>query len=156
MVILARHRQTIPTTRKGQPVMKTYLIGYVATGLVILLLDVIWLLSMTRLLYRPLLGPILLDTAKLAPAALFYFIYVFGVVFFAVAPALSTGRWTTALIHGALLGLVAYATYDLTNLATLKGWSGVVSLADICWGAILSATAAVLGFILTQAIVKVI
>ena len=136
--------------------MKTYLIAYFATGLVLLVLDAVWLLSMNRLLYRALLGPILLDTAKLAPAALFYLLYVFGVVFFAVAPALSSGRWTTALVHGALLGLVAYATYDLTNQATLKGWSGVVSLADMCWGAILSATAAALGFVVTQAIAKVI
>jgi uncharacterized membrane protein len=136
--------------------MKFYLIAYLATGLVFFVLDAIWLLSMNRLLYRPLLGPILLDTAKLAPAALFYFIYFFGVVFFAVAPALASGRWTTALVHGALFGLVAYATYDLTNQATLKGWSGVVSLADICWGVILSATSAALGFLVTRAIAKVI
>lgn len=136
--------------------MKYYLIAYLATGLVLFVLDAIWLVSMTRLLYRPLLGPILLDTAKLAPAALFYFIYVFGVVFFAVSPALASGRWTTALVHGALFGLIAYATYDLTNQATLKGWSGVVSLADMCWGAILTASAATLGFLLTRAIAKII
>ncbi len=136
--------------------MKTYFIGYLATGLVLFVLDAIWLVSMTKLLYRPLLGPILLDTAKLAPAALFYFIYVFGVVFFAVAPALASGRWTTALVHGALFGLVAYATYDLTNQATLKGWSGVVSLADMGWGAVLTGSAATLGFFLTRAIAKVI
>jgi uncharacterized membrane protein len=131
----------------GRPAMKSYVIAYLATGLVLLAADAVWLVTMNRLLYQPLLGPIVLGTPRLAPAALFYLIYVFGVVFFAVAPALSSGRWTTALIHGALFGFVAYATYDLTNQATLKVWPGIVSLVDMCWGTLLSATAAVLGFL---------
>ena len=75
-------------------------------------------------------------------AALFYAVYAAGVVHFAVMPGLRAGGWTTALAQGALLGLVAYATYDLTNLATLKGWPIAMSAVDIAWGAALTAVVA--------------
>ena len=88
----------------------------------------------------------------MAPAAAFYLLYVAGILFFAVFPALATGRWTTALGRGAALGLVAYATYDLTNAATLRGWSTTVTIADLCWGTALTALAATVGYLATRAL----
>jgi uncharacterized membrane protein len=92
------------------------------------------------------LGDLLLDGFKPFPAIAFYILYVAGILIFAVAPALASGRWTTALARGAMLGLLAYATYDLTNQATLRGWSSVVTIADLCWGTVLTGTAATIGF----------
>lgn len=126
--------------------MKTYLTAYLATGLAFLAIDSVWLTVMASRLYRPLLGPMLVDGFVLTPAILFYLIYIFGLVFFAVRPALSAGDWQTATLHGALFGFCAYATYDLTNQATLKGWPVQITVADLIWGTLLSAVAATVGF----------
>ena len=87
--------------------MKTYGIAYLTTGVVFLAIDAIWLSLAAQRLYRPLLGELLLDNFRLVPAALFYLLYVAGIVIFAIAPALSSDRWTTAMVLGALLGLFA-------------------------------------------------
>lgn len=125
--------------------IRQFAIAYLASAVVFLLLDAIWLSTMADRLYRPAIGHLMLDRFAPGPAAAFYAIYIAGVVVFAVAPALGTGRWLTALGHGALLGLMAYATYDLTNQATLKGWSWTVTLADLCWGSFVTAVAAGVG-----------
>jgi len=117
------------------------------TAISFLALDSIWLSFAASRLYRPRLGSLLLDRFDVAPAAAFYLIYLAGILVFAVSPALVTGRWTTALARGTMLGLVAYSTYDLTNQATLRGWSVTVTIADLCWGSFVTATAASLGFI---------
>ena len=117
-----------------------------ATAISFLALDSIWLSFAASRLYRPRLGSLLLDRFDVAPAAAFYLIYLAGILVFAVSPALVTGRWTTALARGAMLGLVAYSTYDLTNQATLRGWSVTVTVADLCWGSFVTATAATIGF----------
>lgn len=129
------------------------IIMYVSSALVLLGLDAIWLRFAAGLLYRPLLGEILVERFRLVPAILFYLIYVGGIVKFAVYPAFASGRWTTALVNGAALGLVAYSTYDLTNQATLKIWSPVVTIADMCWGVALTASAAALAAVITRMIV---
>lgn len=131
--------------------MKTYSIAYIATGLVFLVIDAIWLTVAAQRLYRPLMGDMLVESFRLAPAALFYVIYIAGVVVFAIVPALTSDRWTTAISHGAFLGLFAYATYDLTNQATLKNWPLAVTIADLCWGTFLTAVAATAGFLITRA-----
>ncbi len=125
--------------------LKPALIAYAATAVIFLALDAVWLTTMADRLYRPELGRLMLDRPEMAPAAAFYLIYVVGVVVFAVLPGLESGRWTTALGLGALLGLVAYAAYDLTNQATLRGWSWRVTLADLCWGTFVTAVAAAAG-----------
>lgn len=130
--------------------MKTYGIAYVATGLAFLAVDAIWLTVAAQRLYRPLMGEMLLESFRLAPAVLFYLIYIAGIVVFAIAPALASDRWTTAASYGAFLGLFAYATYDLTNQATLRNWPLAVTFADICWGTFLTACAATLGFLITR------
>jgi uncharacterized membrane protein len=126
-----------------------FLIAYAATALVFLALDALWLIAMADRLYRPALGQLMLERFDVAPAALFYAIYLAGVVVFAVAPALSGGRSATALGLGALLGLVAYGTYDLTNQATLRGWPWRITIADLCWGACATSAAAAVGARLT-------
>ncbi len=133
--------------------MKTLAAAYVAASLCMLVLDVIWLSTMARVLYRPHLGDILLENFRLAPAIVFYFVYVAGIVFLAINPALRTGgNWQQAALYGAALGLVAYATYDLTNQATLKTWSTIVTVADICWGTFITAASATAGFLAARAV----
>ena len=88
----------------------------------------------------------LIDQPNLGVAGLFYLCYVVGIVHFAVLPAVNAGTWVTALINGALLGLVAYGTYDMTNLATLKNWAVSVSVVDMIWGVSLTAVAACCGY----------
>ncbi len=127
--------------------MGPWIIAYVATGVAFLGLDAVWLSFAANRLYRPQIGGLMLDTFSVPPAALFYLIYIGGIVFFAIAPALASGRWTAALVRGALLGCLAYATYDLTNQATLKGWSSTVTIADLCWGTFVTGAAASVGFL---------
>lgn len=127
--------------------MIALVVSYVAAGVAFLALDSIWLGTMGTRLYRPLLGDLVRDGFALAPAAAFYLLYLVGIVVFAVQPALESGRWSTALGYGLLLGLVAYGTYDLTNQATLKDWPIAITLIDMAWGTFatgMSATAAFL------------
>lgn len=128
--------------------MRTMLIAYLATLLVFLGLDTLWLSRMADIVYRPVMGDMLLRDFRLAPAIAFYALYAAGLVYFAVRPGLEAGA-TTALVNGALIGLLAYATYDLTNQATLRNWSTALTLTDIAWGSFLSATAAGVGRALT-------
>lgn len=131
--------------------MKAYLIAYIATAIAFLGLDAVWLSAMADRLYRPKLGAILLEKFQPMPAVMFYVIYVAGIVIFAVSPALSSNRWSTATIYGGLLGLCAYATYDLTNQATLKGWPIAITVADLCWGACVTAIGATAGYLAAKA-----
>ena len=127
-----------------------YAIAYVSTMAVFLAIDAVWLTTMASRLYRRHIGDLLADAFNPAPAVLFYLIYAVGIVVFAVVPALGNGRWVTALTHGALLGFVAYAAYDLTNHATLRGWPVVITVIDICWGTLLTAVAAAAGFLVAR------
>jgi uncharacterized membrane protein len=126
---------------------KEYLIAYGAAAVAMLGLDSIWLTLTANTLYRPLIGDLMLDGFRPAPAVAFYALYLCGIVFFAIRPALATGRWTTALASGALFGLFAYGTYDLTNQATLKIWSTTVTLADMAWGSVLTSASAIAGYL---------
>lgn len=135
-------------------IVKLYVLSYFATGIVFLGCDVVWLSIAGNALYRPLLGDLLLAQFRLVPAVAFYLIYMAGIVFFAVSPALASGRWTSASINGALLGFVAYATYDLTNQATLRSWSLTITILDLCWGTILTAVSATLGYLIASAIAR--
>lgn len=130
--------------------MKTIIIAYFAAGIAFLIVDAIWLTAMADTLYRPLLGDRLETQFKLAPAICFYVIYIGGIVFFAVVPALEGGGLAKAALNGAVLGLVAYATYDLTNQATLRDWPLAITLADIPWGAFVTAVGASAGFLVAS------
>ena len=124
--------------------------GYVAFGLVFLAMDAVWLNLMGARLYRPEIGQLMAATPRLAPAVIFYLVYIAGVVGFCVAPAIGTGRPTDAILRGGAFGAVAYATYDLTNLATLRGWPVGVSLVDLAWGSFVTGLAATAGYAITR------
>lgn len=124
--------------------MKTLLTAHVATFVAFLALDAVWLSRMGDALYRPTMGDMLLDGFRLTPAVIFYVVYTVGLVHFGVKPGLAGGAVTT-LGEAALFGFVAYATYDLTNQATLKNWSTALTLADLGWGTVASMVAASVG-----------
>lgn len=125
----------------------SYVIAYISTAVVFFALDYLWLTRIAIGFYREHIGALLLASPNFAAAGIFYLFYVIGLVYFAVMPAISAGSLVTAVINGALLGLLAYGTYDMTNLATLKGWSLQVSIVDMAWGAFLSAAASAAGFL---------
>ena len=127
--------------------MIRYIAAYLGAGLVMAVLDAVWLTTMANRLYRPVIGDIMADKPDMRAAVVFYLIYLAGVVFFAVAPALRDGGLMRAVIWGALLGALAYATYDLTNQATLSVWSTRITVIDIAWGALLTALTASGGYL---------
>ncbi|MGE8144149.1 DUF2177 family protein [Pseudomonas frederiksbergensis] len=127
--------------------MKKALLAYAGTLLAFLVLDGLWLGVLMAPTYRALLGPLMLDQPLLAPAAAFYLLYVLGCVVFVVLPAQS---WQRAARLGALLGLVAYGTYDLSNWATLKGWSAQLAVMDMVWGAFATCIACTVGYWITR------
>ncbi len=122
--------------------MIRYIAAYVAAAIIFGLLDSIWLSKMGPGLYRPILGDIMADRFRVVSALIFYVLYITGIVIFAIAPAFKSGEWTTALMYGVLFGFFCYATYDLTNYATLKIWSTKITVIDILWGAFATGTAA--------------
>lgn len=125
--------------------MKTFAFGYIGSAIVFFGLDFIWLSTVATSFYKDRLGDLMMPQPNMTAAGIFYLVYIGGIVHFAVMPALQSGSWATALFNGALLGLVAYGTYDMTNLATLRGWPISVSLVDMAWGTTLTAVAAVAG-----------
>jgi uncharacterized membrane protein len=124
----------------------TYVVAYIATAVVFLGLDAVWLSRIALGMYRQELGPLLREKPNLPIAGAFYLLYVAGIVILAIVPALGECGWTRALLMGAVLGLVAYGTYDITNLSTLKGWSARLALIDIAWGTGLTAVSATIGW----------
>lgn len=128
--------------------MLKYVIAYAATAVVFFGLDFVWLSRMLGF-YRSEMGGLLLEQPKLGYAAGFYALYVVGIVALVVVPALGGGGWGQALLMGALLGLVAYGTYDMTNMSTLKGWSLNLALVDMAWGTFVTAVAATAGYFVT-------
>lgn len=134
--------------------MVKYIIAYVVTLVVFLAIDAVWLSVMASRLYKPTLGDILLPEFLVAPAAIFYALFIVGVLIFAVAPAFQSGQWTTALIYGALFGFFSYGVYDFTNMSTLRNWTMTITIADLCWGTFLTGISATLGTIITEAVTK--
>ncbi len=122
--------------------MKTLLLPYLVSGLTFLAVDAVWLGTMGTTLYRSQLGNLVLEKFLLAPAIAFYLIYPVGIAFFAVGPALQAASAAVALGYGMLFGFLAYSTYNLTNMATLRGWSPLVTVIDIGWGSVATGAAA--------------
>ena len=122
-------------------------IAYGATLCVFLAIDALWLAVLMQPVYSAALGPLLADTPRWAPAILFYLLYVTGLLVFAILPGLRARRGRTAAALGALLGLLAYSTYDLSNYATLRDWPLTLTVIDMAWGAALSALSATAGYL---------
>lgn len=125
-------------------------LSYLAVAVSFVAIDMVWLSLMAERLYRPVLGDILKPKPELAPAAVFYLVYTVGLFGFVVWPAQQNGSPLRVLLLGALFGFVTYATYDLTNQATLRNWSTALSIADICWGSVLAAISALIGYMVAQ------
>lgn len=132
--------------------MKTQLLSYFVTLVVLVGLDFIWLGRMGDAVYRPIMGDMALSGFRVAPAVAFYLLFVGGVVYFAVAPALAGGGAGAAALNGAVFGFCAYATYDLTNQATLRNWSTLLSAIDMGWGTVLTAASATVAYWVVSAL----
>ena len=110
--------------------LKLYLIALP----VLVVLDITWLGLVAKNFYAKHIGFLLRPDFNLIPGVLFYLLYLVGLVFFVIMPAVSKSSWVYALLLGALFGLIAYSTYDLTNQATLKNWPLIVTTVDLAWG----------------------
>jgi uncharacterized membrane protein len=122
--------------------MNRYLAGYVAAAAVLVALDMLWLGVIAKATYQQAIGHLMADKPDIAAAVAFYVLYAAGLVVFVLAPQADQPAWSQTLLRGALFGFFAYATYDLSNLATLKGWPLSLTLIDLVWGSALSAAAA--------------
>jgi uncharacterized membrane protein len=118
--------------------------AFFAALIVLAVLDVVWLKLVMGEIFKSELGDIALQTPRMIPATIFYLMYAIGIVVFVVSPNASSA-WTTTLLSGALFGLIAYGTYDLTNMATLKAWTWKLASLDIAWGAFATAIGALAG-----------
>ena len=127
--------------------MNKFLVVTLGVASSMLIMDIIWLSVMSKKLYRPHLGDMIAEKFRLFPAIAFYLIYVFGLLYFVALPAVEQMSLSASMINGALFGAIAYSTYDLTNYATLRKWSFVVTLVDIGWGSILSSIASGCGYL---------
>lgn len=116
-----------------------------AALITMVVLDALWLGLIAKPLYQQGIGHLMADKPLILAAVVFYLVYATGIVTFTVWPQLATTGWTRSALLGAGFGLVAYATYDLSNLATLRGWPLGLSLIDIAWGTTISATSATAG-----------
>jgi uncharacterized membrane protein len=138
---------------QSKTVIMIQVVGYLTALATFVVADMIWLGLMTPRFYRPTLGDILVTGVNLPPALVFYLIYPAGLLIFAVNPALKIGAMGPALIYGALFGFFTYATYDLSNYATLRNWSLSLTVVDIAWGSVLAALAAGFSFWLATRLV---
>jgi uncharacterized membrane protein len=136
--------------RREEVSMLTYLIAYGIALFLFAAIDIVWLTTMGAALYRATLGDILLTSVRIEPAIAFYLLFPLGIVMFGVAPALKSGSTGQAAFYGALFGLLAYATYDLTNHATLRNWTLKITLIDMVYGAVVVAAVAVLTLLALQ------
>ena len=134
--------------------MRANIIAYGTALLLMGILDFAWFSLTSNPVYQRALGAILAEKINWPAALTFYFLYPIGVLIFAIRPALESGDWRGALVMGALFGFFVYATYDLTNLATLKVWSLKVSLIDVAWGAFVTAVVAGVSAAVATALAK--
>lgn len=128
--------------------MRSYLIAYLAALATLAVLDAAWLGLVARDLYKERLGHLLLDQPKWGVAVLFYLVHIAGIVIFPLGLA---GSWLSALLYGALFGVVVYSAYDITNLATLRGWPASITVVDLLWGTLVSALACLAAFLAMRA-----
>ena len=106
-------------------------------------IDMVWLGLVAKGFYRDQIGSLMRANVNWPAAIVFYLLFILGLVVFVIAPALDKGSWARALLYGTLFGLIAYATYDLTNLATLRDWPVLLTVVDLIWGAVLAAAVSV-------------
>ena len=136
--------------------LKCFLLATLLTSLIFLVIDVIWLSFATKSFYRPLIGNLLTEKPVLWAAALFYILYVFGVAVVVIQPCIHDTSILKTIYIGFVFGLVAYGTYNLTNMAVLKGWSPTVAFVDMFWGDSLTAFSAGSGLFFAKRILNIV
>ena len=135
--------------------IKCMLIATLIASVIFLIVDVIWLSFATKSFYRPLIGNLLTDRPVMWAAVLFYLLYVFGMAFVVIQPCVESASLFKTIYIGFIFGLVAYGTYNLTNMAVLKGWSPTVTFVDMFWGGSLTALSASTGLYIAKKIVHI-
>ena len=130
--------------------MKTLLLSFVFASIIFLLIDIIWLSITIKYFYKPNIGPLLNEKPILWAAILFYFVYTVGLTLVVLRPALIEQSVLQAFWMGAVFGLVAYGTYNLTNMATVKNWSVNVVFVDMIWGGVLTSVSSGLSIFITK------
>ncbi len=126
------------------------LLSYLLTTLVFFAIDIAWLGFIAKNLYRKYLGGFLSDTVNWPAAIIFYLLFIVGIFVFAIMPAVEKNSLKTAIVMGALFGFFTYATYDLTNLATLKDWPLPIVFIDIAWGIVLTSSVSAAGYFISK------
>jgi uncharacterized membrane protein len=116
------------------------------------LIDMIWLGLIAKNFYKSQIGFLMKTNINWAAAIIFYFIFVLGLVIFVIIPSIQKDSFTNALFLGAFFGFVCYATYDLTNLAVTKDWPFLVTIVDLFWGALISASVSVITYFIAKII----
>ncbi len=123
---------------------------YGVAFLIFLIIDMIWLTLIAKNLYSKYLGFIMTSNVKWVAAILFYLLFIVGLAFFVILPAIDRGSWSYALLAGMLFGLISYATYDLTNLATLNNWPVTITIIDLIWGTSLGGLVSMLTYFVVR------
>jgi len=126
------------------------LLYFIVAFVAFLAVDALWLGLVAPKFYKNQIGHLMAKKPNFTAAAIFYFIFIVGLVYFVLLPALTNESWVTALANGALFGLVTYATYDLTNMATLRDWPVTMVIVDLTWGMVLSTTVSLLSYFIIQ------
>ena len=129
---------------------KLFIISFIFVSTIFLIIDVLWLSITVKSLYRPALGNLLKDKPVMWAAVLFYIIYMIGVALIILKPALANDSISQALWTGVVFGVVAYGTYNLTNMATVKNWSASIVWIDMLWGGFLTGFSSAFGIYLTK------
>jgi uncharacterized membrane protein len=129
--------------------LKTLLL-YFSTLAICFGIDLLWLGVMNSRFYKIQLAGLMSDKINWLPAILFYILFIIGLLLLVVLPAIDRGSWIRAMLLGGLFGMVAYATYDLSNLATIKNWPVIVTIVDIIWGTVLSAILALISYFIAR------
>lgn len=126
--------------------IKTFLVAFA----VFLGIDMLWLTVIASKFYKSQIGHLMADKAKLLPAAIFYIIFIAAMVYFVIVPALEHQNIAQLLLSAAIFGFVTYATYDLTNMATLKDWPLLVTVVDLAWGTFISLAVSVITYLIRK------
>lgn len=130
--------------------MSVWLTAYFSTVILFLAVDAIWLGVIARGFYRDQLGHLMLQAPRLGLALVFYLFYAVAITVLVVMPAVRSGVWWHAAVYGGILGLAAYGTYDITNMATLRQWPDFMSVVDMAWGTVLTASVASAAWIIAS------
>ena len=133
--------------------MKLLYTSTILAALIFLVIDIIWLSFAVKSFYRPNIGHLLLDKPVMWAAGLFYVIYVLGIAIVIIQPSLNSNDLNSVIYKAFIFGLVAYGTYNLTNMATIKGWSPSVVFVDMVWGGTLTAFSSYFGILFAKKLI---